>query len=65
VAPGRALSFLGPSIDNLLVNFQAQKEIRIETPPVTKIDFQSGPYYLAWLPEIHTSATDSIRLSGE
>lgn len=65
VAPGRALSFLGPSIDNLLVNFQAQKEIRIETPPVTKIDFESGPYYLAWLPEIHSSATDSIRLSGE
>ncbi len=65
VAPGRALSFLGPSIDNLLVNFRDQKEIRIETPSVTKIDFESRPYRLAWLPEIHSSATDSIRLSGE
>jgi NADH-quinone oxidoreductase subunit M len=30
VAPGRALSFLGPSINNLLLNFEANNEIRIE-----------------------------------
>jgi NADH-quinone oxidoreductase subunit M len=30
VAPGRALSFLGPSIENLLVQFEANKEIHLE-----------------------------------
>jgi hypothetical protein len=30
VAPGRALSFLGPSIENLLVQFEASKEIHLE-----------------------------------
>ncbi|MFO7877609.1 MAG: NADH-quinone oxidoreductase subunit M [Desulfovermiculus sp.] len=30
VAPGRALSFLGPSIENLLVNFEANNEIHLE-----------------------------------
>ncbi len=31
VAPGRALSFLEPSIDNLLRNFEANNQIQIET----------------------------------
>ncbi|WP_244147378.1 complex I subunit 4 family protein [Desulfovermiculus halophilus] len=46
VAPGKALSFLGPSIDNLLDNFQAQKELRIETASTPSAQFraQDGAY---------------------
>jgi NADH-quinone oxidoreductase subunit M len=49
VAPGKALSFLGPSIDNLLDNFQTQKELRIETAstPPAPLRTEDGAYH-AW-----------------
>jgi formate hydrogenlyase subunit 3/multisubunit Na+/H+ antiporter MnhD subunit len=49
VAPGRALSFLGPSIDNLLLNFEAKKEIRIDTA--------SGP---GFIPETEITTTNEL-----
>ncbi len=42
VAPGRALSFIGPSIENLLDNFHFEKDIRVEPVPEPAPEIVSG-----------------------